>query len=187
MSSYCNNCENSIWDEKEDSYWCKFHQKYVNDFNICYRHQDIYYDNNKAYSSCYITTAACNICGLRDDNKYLNILRNFRNNVMRNNEKYYGLLILYDIVGPEISKALLKDVSREMVANMIMKYIVIISDYIENKNYDEAVKRYVNLTLTLAGIYNVKIPIINDELISDADIEKSGTGNYVKKIQNKKA
>lgn len=185
MGAYCCNCPESSWDGKEDSYWCSFHRKYVGEYGSCYRHPDNFYDDDETKeandSVCYITTASCSILGMKDNNEYLNTLRNFRNNVMKKDSKYHKMLVLYDIVGPKISMSLFYDNDKKEIANGIMNKVKSSVESIKNNNYDEAVKKYYDMTKGLADYYGIQIPVISDEIVNNVVIEKAGTGKVYKK------
>lgn len=186
MGAYCCNCPESSWDGKEESYWCSFHRQYVDEYDSCYRHPDNFYDHDGDVkesddSICYITTASCSILGMADDNNYLNTLRNFRNNVMKKDPKYHKMLVLYDIVGPKISKALLNDKSKKELAIGVMNNVKSAVELINNNDYENAVKKYYNMTSGLADYYGIDVPEISDDVVNSIVIEMAGTGKVFKK------
>lgn len=188
----CYDCKYGRWIEDE-KYFCSYPFKYdyVEGVRWCSwreSERDSYYDEDEddddyGSSWCYITTATCNILGMDDDNYYLNTLRDFRNNFMKKDSKYLKMLVLYDIVGPKISKALKKDEdSLEIAGNIIDNIKVAVSD-INNKEYDKAIERYMNMTVGLAEYYGIFVPEVQDEFIENISIDKAGTGKlYQKKI-----
>ena len=186
---YCRDCEygkKREEDEGEDyeiPYWvddrtryCTKRGKTVSDYDTCDEYED-------EPTLCYITTVACKILGLPDDNEYLNILREFRNNVLRTNKEYYKLLVLYDIVGPKISASLLKDKEKEIFAKAIMVTVERACDYIKDNKYNKAINKYYNMTMELAQYYGIEVPEINEKQVEEVDISKSGTGKLVYKIK----
>ena len=186
MGYYCNNCDYSDWDGEKESYWCSYHKVYVKEYDSCERHPERFYqereevvDEPEDDSVCYITTAACNVLNLADDNEILTTLRNFRNNVMKKDPKYHKLLVLYDVVGPKISSELSKDHDRKMVSNIAMIMIKKAYDYIREEKYDEAVNKYYEMTTALAEYYAIEVPEITDEFVNQVDIEQSGTGKLM--------
>lgn len=199
MSGYCKDCPSSRWDGGEGKYFCTNKYKFVDDFDYCYDHP--YYSSNDDddndnsysygdddsnsddYSVCYITTATCNILGMDDDNEYLNTLRKFRNDIMKKNIKYHKMLVLYDIVGPKISKSLINDPNKLNISNVIMNKVKSSIMSINNHNYDEAISKYYEMTKGLASYYGIVIPEISDDLVNSFNIEKSGTGKVYKKIR----
>ena len=193
MAGYCRDCSYSRWDGGEGKYFCSEHYKFVDEYDTCYSHPDNYksdYDDDDSYdnggddgdvSLCYITTACCNIFRLDDDNYYLTTLRAFRNNIMKKNEKYHKMLVLYDIVGPVISKCLIKDKDKTNVAMEVMIQVNNACNAINNNEYDKAVDIYYNMTKNLAFRYGITIPDISDEMVSNVSIENSGTGKLVLK------
>ena len=134
-------------------------------------------------SNCFLTTMICNILGMQDNNWYLQIIRNFRNNILQKNDKYKSLLVEYDIIGPKISNALQNDPLRNRIAKIYFeKYILNICLLINNKNYDEAIYEYKNMTNELKTFYGLSNIDISINELNNADIQKSGHGQYVKKL-----
>ena len=190
MSGYCRDCPEARWDGGENKYFCDYKYEYVDEYDTCYKHPDNYPsddvddsidDTTSEVSFCYITTASCSILGMKDDNVYLNTLRDFRNNVMKKDKKYHKMLVLYDIVGPKISKSLLNDNDKLELANGIMNKIKSAVDSIKNNDYDEAVNKYYNMTRGLADYYGIEVPEISDDIVNSIVIEMAGTGKVYKK------
>ena len=121
------------------------------------------YDNSSSHSSsgCYLTTVMCNILGYPDDNYYLQTLRTFRDTTLKNDIKYYPLLLTYDIIGPQISEKLSHDESRNTIAKRLFNcYITKAIDAIEHNDTPTAVNIYVAMTHSLARKYNINTLII---------------------------
>ena len=187
---YCKDCEYGLKrgegdvDDYDIPYWvpdgeryCKDKGHLVNDYDSCSEYSE------PSSSFCYITTAACNILGLPDDNDYLTTLREFRKNVLRTNKEYYKLLVLYDVVGPKISASLLNDQKKEVIAKTIMSVVEKACDYINDNKYNEAINKYYNMTMELIDCYGIEVPVITDKQIDNIDINKSGTGKLVYKMK----
>lgn len=143
----------------------------------------IEYSNNHTNSSlCYLTTMICNILKMNDKNIYLETIRNFRDNVLKNDEQYKQLLVEYDIIGPKIASALDNDPLKDKIAQMYFNYYIIpIINLIQNNKYKEAVNKYVDMTAKLKSFYNINDYSISIEDINNADINLSGHGKYVQK------
>lgn len=143
------------------------------------------YNNSKEYqySGCYLTTIICKILNFEDDNYYLNTLRHFRDDVMKNNVNYIPLLITYDLVGPIISRRLEDDKHREFIAKSLFEdYIKKAVKAVEEKNNDLATNIYVEMTNVLATRYKVNTNIVMPN-IEDIDMENLGHARKLKPIE----
>ena len=141
-----------------------------------------YSNNHNSGGGCFLTTMICKLLKLQDNNIYLETMRNFRNNILQKDEKYKSLLVEYDVIGPKISNALENDIIGEKIAiACFYKYIKPITTYITNKEYENAVNLYIDMTTTLKRIYNLEGKNISIVEINNADIEKSGHVKYVQK------
>lgn len=149
-------CSDCVWLDEKDQNWrgfrCTKKHIYVKpDERSC--NNDF---QNKKESNCYLTTAMCDILGQEDHGHILETLRNFRDTVMKNDPKYTPLLDEYNTIGPEISKNLYQDEQNKIIANsMLYLRIYQAIDNIKNKNYEEAINIYKDMTETLKEIYNV--------------------------------
>lgn len=140
------------------------------------------FSNSHTSSSCYITTLLCELLGLSDSNFYINTLRNFRNNYLKEKEEYKSILVEYDIVGPIICKNLRDDKQNRIIAAKIFyNYISPIVSLIDDKMYNDAIVRYVMMVNKLKNLYGINRNITSYE-IDACDIELSGHGKYMKKI-----
>lgn len=129
------------------------YSKYCRDYNYSecpiYKHQES--------SGCFITTVVCDILGTKDNDKTLETLRNFRDNVLQKNKKYYHLLKLYDNMGPKIADAILHDSDNRKLSTFLFNDIIKpISKQIEQKNYDRAINNYELMMLSLINYYGFK-------------------------------
>ena len=182
----------------DGTFWCDTRLECVFANNLeCYRFCRAYkrpkevslsceeFSRNKQtiYNGCYLTTMMCNILKMPDNNPFLESIRSLRENVLKKDEKYKRLLVEYDIIGPIIANNLNNDPKRCMIAARGMyKYIKPITKLIREKEYDQAVNAYLEMTNKLKLFYNIEMSL-DDEIIAIADIKKSGHGIYkVKKI-----
>ena len=197
LESYCASC--TYLGDRADSYgkyWCsKKGQDMFACEPKCYSWCEAYgrstyarenmYENSRSHQSgggCYITTVMCNILGYPDNNYYLQTLRNFRDNILKKDTKYYPLLITYDVIGPIIALELSKDENKEIIANtMFTKYITKAVTAIEENQITEATNIYVAMTNVLAQKYNINTNVItiNTENI---DLESLGHGRTRKRV-----
>ena len=194
--AYCAACtylgESSDYNGK---YWCSRKGKdyYACDAK-CYDFCEAYsrsnyarenmYENSKSHMSsggCYLTSIVCKILGYEDNNKYLNTLRAFRNNVLQKDEKYKPLLLAYDIVGPTISRELEKDKDGKQIANAIMaNYIGTSVAAINKGDYEKAVRIYEAMTNELAQRYQIRKFIFRErDFDIKVDANKLGHGNTI--------
>lgn len=178
LESYCAAC--TYMGESADyngKYWCerKGESRYASD-SKCYSFCEAYsrsnysrenmYDNSKSHLSsssdgCYLTTAMCNILGFPDDNYYLQMLRTFRDTVLKQDFKYIPLLLSYDIIGPQIANQLINDENRtEIATNLFNNHITRAVTAIENNKTNDAINIYVAMTETLAQNYNINTNIV---------------------------
>ena len=135
--------------------------------------------NSNIGGGCYLTTIICKVLKLPDNNIYLQTIRNFRDNYLQQDIKYKKLLVEYDIIGPQIAKALEND---PVISKLYFdRYIRVISALIQGKDYNLAIKKYVEMTNSLKNFYGITDQNLTIEAINNADIENSGHGKYVQK------
>ena len=189
LESYCASCtylgETADYNGK---YWCgrKGENHYASDPK-CYSWCEAYgrsnsarqnmYDNSRNHSSsgCYLTTAMCHILGYPDNNYYLQTLRTFRDNILKQDIKYLPLLVLYDQVGPQIAYSLEQDENKEIIAQtMFTKYITPAVSAIEENKTETATNIYVAMTNVLAERYNINTNIIT---INEKEIDMTTLGH----------
>ena len=137
------------------------------------------YISQHSGSGCYLTTIMCKLLNYPDNNEYLNTLRFFRNNVMQTNPNYMPLLLLYDNIGPEISKRLETDPNGKEIATVFFtNYIEKAVNAIDEGKNNTAINIYTAMTKTLADKYEIPVPIIK----VDKDINPTELGHgYTRK------
>lgn len=121
------------------------------------------YQNSVSHqtSGCYLTTIMCEILGYPDNNYYLQMLRTFRDTVLKQDMKYFSLLVTYDTIGPQIATELKKDENRIVIARTLFtRYIVPSVNAIEEGKTQEAINIYTCLTQSLGERYNINTHII---------------------------
>lgn len=196
MAEYCIDCNKlDIKDKYCGKIRCNYRCEYIkpetsNDYNCygyCYSYrrstsskkETLSYCNNYS-SGCYITTIICNILGMKDNNYYLETLRNFRNNYMINNKYYLSLLAEYDIIGPIISNKINEYNNKEQLSYTIFnKYITKCTTLIENKNYKQATTIYTIMTEELKNFFNLNNLHITQNIINSLNQSKSGHGKII--------
>ena len=200
MAHTCSECTYLDLDKEYDTgdgrFWCetKYEWHYADEAE-CWRYCTAYSRSSKTAESyknysrdkqssggCFITTIVCEILGLKDDDKVLKSLRSFRDNKMQKEARYRNLLAQYDIVGPIISNKIREDKLRDTLAVALFQTsIKKVSEFIENKEYLNAVKLYSEMTEGLIEYYNINRKVTIKEL-NEMDVKKSGHGNFQKKF-----
>lgn len=108
-------------------------------------------ENTNQGAGCFITTAATDFNGLPDDCHQLNVLRQFRDNVLLKNEKTRGMVHQYYNNAPSVVRALnaLPEKEKAEEYNTIFGKIEKIVALIEKKNYDLATRQYSEMYIDL--------------------------------------
>jgi len=156
--------------------WCSERREYFNpNSRACSnRFKNDEYKNPTVDSACYLTTIVCEILGYSDDCKTLNILRIFREEILKKDIKYHDLLCEYDIVGPIIAKSIRNCLKPEILANfLLINYINPTVECIENKKYELAVHIYKYMVEELKKLVGAS------KLEYDKNIIPTGKG-YIK-------
>jgi hypothetical protein len=169
--------------KKDESVDSDIYYKYCRNYD--YSYCPIY--KQQASSGCFVTTIACQILGLTDDNFVLNNLRNFRDNILQVDEKYYDILKEYDVIGPKIVDAILNDKDKKQMALGLYQYSLLpINDLISKREYDKAVETYYLTTLMLINYYGLKHEYnhIRDNDYYYEEFKAKEAGHGYKKIKN---
>ena len=140
------------------------------------------YNNSNASGGCYLTTIMCTILNYPDDNYYLNTLRGFRDNFMKQNPKYFPLLLTYDFVGPMIAYELEKDPNGKVIAMTFFNhYITKAVSAIEEGKNETAINIYKAMTEELANNYHINMNLITPS-VNSIDMNSLGHGKVRKLI-----
>lgn len=108
-------------------------------------------------SSCFITTVACELLNKADNDPVMNNLRNFRDNILQCNKKYYDTLKEYDVIGPVLARKLANDKDGKKISSVLYDDVLSpISNLITLEEYDVAVEKYYVMTLMLINYYGLK-------------------------------
>ena len=192
--SYCAACTYMSENLDCGSYWCekKGENRKANEprcYSFCeaYRRSDSTRENmisnSSSSSGCYLTTIMCKLLNYPDNNYYLNTLRSFRDDIMKQNPKYFPLLLTYDFVGPIISYELEKDTNGKAIASIFFnRYITKSVSAIEEEKYDSAINIYKIMTEELANKYHINMNLITPDM-TNIDMTTLGHGK-VKKLTN---
>lgn len=159
---YCRECLKMNLNDRSPydsscAYCTAYHKYYDINDKACSTYFE--YDTSKSNNEgCYLTTIVCSILGYSDDCEVLNILRNFRENYMKLEQRLYPLLVEYDIVGPIISNKIKKSLNKEQISAYLFKnYISDIVLKIKNKEYVSAINKYVEMVNILKSAYQIDI------------------------------
>lgn len=204
MAHTCSECTylkaTGDWPDIYGYFWCeKYNEKvyatklecssyctaYSRNYSVAQSYID-YSNKHSSSSGCFITTIVCEILNLNDNNFYLNVLRNFRNNYLQKYLNTIKILDEYDFVGPIIANKLRNDIEKTNISNMIfLNYIIPITDKIIEKDYVSAIKKYTVMTKKLISRYNLgtlelTVPHFN-KYDYDKDYSSYGHGFLVRK------
>ena len=138
---YCNIKEGTV---NSDTY-----SRYCKGYN--YSNCPIYKKHNSSSGFCFITTIVCRCLNKGDDDVVLKNMRSLRDDVMQKDERYYDLLKMYDTIGPVIGGHIYTD--REIAKDLYDNVLTDVSNLIENKNYELAIKTYYYMVMYLVNYY----------------------------------
>lgn len=147
------------------------------------------YKYNKPSSGCFITTVTCDILKKDDNHHIMNTLRNFRDNVLQKDCKYYNALKEYDVIGPKIAEKVLNDEDKIKMANYLyLNYLIPVCGCVSLKKYDDAVLIYVKMMHKLIDFYGYREEynriVANNYDNYNPCTEKLGHGRVKTKIIN---
>lgn len=210
LESYCASCSWLGEDANyEGKYFCedKGERRYACD-SKCYNWLEAYersdYSRRNMYDyshshlgisdsvGCYLTTAMSNILGYEDNNYYLETLRKFRDETLKKDYVYIPLLLMYDVIGPQIAYELNKDPNKKSIAKMLFDdpkagYIQKAVIAIEENKIQDAIEIYVAMTQSLAKRYNINTNVlhIHPESINPDTIDINTLGHGKSRIKRK--
>ena len=116
-------------------------------------------ENSNSSGGCFITTVTCEILDKKDDDKVMNGLRKFRDEVLQKDEKYAEILQNYDVIGPIIAENLMKDENKEKIAETVYEHVLTpIASLVEAGENDKAVEAYYQMTLLFINYYGMLRP-----------------------------
>ncbi len=135
----------------------------------CVEFKDKINNCNKPF---YITTIICEKLGYSEDCAILNILINFRDNVMQKDLRYCKLLFEYDMICPKLAEMIKEDSkdNNELWTVVYNFYLSIIANFILEEKYDKAVERYTEMLNDLKDYYGL------NEMAKNYDMQQGGHG-----------
>lgn len=190
-NDYKGNCNGLYYCEKRCDYVVG-NSPYCGDFCRAYSRSDyqikdiIHRGEQEAgySSSCYLTTIVTHLLGKNDKGYVLTTLRNFRKNILQKNEEYKRILVEYDIIGPKISEEILKAPNKvEVAENLYNNILIKVVAFLENGEYEEAIKLYKGMTYGLQVCYGLANMTVDPAIIEARSITDSGYGRQRVKTQ----
>lgn len=157
--------------------WCSEYREYYNpNSRACSNRftNDDYKNPPSLDPPCYLTTIVCEVLGYSDDCQILNILRKFREEILKKDIKYHDLLCEYDIVGPVIAQSIRKCLNPDIFSRFLLEtYIIPTVECIENGKYELAVNIYKYMVEELKKLIGIS------KIDYDKNIIPTGKG-YIK-------
>lgn len=153
MSRCCAHCScfNSYDTNSYGEGWCGYFRAYYSGSDSACSHFTGSDDD-----WCYLTTVTVSCLGYPDDCIYLNTLRAFRDDVMKQTPQWIPLLEEYQIVGPIISHKIANDNDKLQIAtNLFETYIKPVCNLVNARKFDEAVELYKQMVFELKARYNL--------------------------------
>lgn len=157
--------------------YCSWYRCYYYPNDTCEHQNQMQTQTTSSSSSlCYITTIICDKLGLEDDCPVLNTLRDFRNNALQKNCKYFKILFEYDVIGPKIAEMIKNDsdTDKELWIQIYNFYLSATANFHRNGKTDEAVQRYEEMVVSLKEYYGIKEEIT--EIAKGYDASQGGHG-----------
>ena len=167
MMAQCIQCVEMNLNDK-DKYgdaFCKYYRKYYDPYSSACSHieysdsslrnREDEYENED--SGCYLTTIVCKVLGHEDQHPVLNTMRNFRDQVLQQQEEYYPILNDYDHIGPIIAMKIDHDPQKQILSKLYYDYYLIpVTKCIEQNDYTLAVQIYTHMTQSLICRYHLQ-------------------------------
>jgi len=106
------------------------------------------------YKLCYITTAVCESLNKPDDCRELNMLRDYRDNILANEEGGKAIINEYYDIAPTIVKRINRSENPSEIYNDLYdQFITKCINNIENSNYDACRETYASMVTELKNKY----------------------------------
>lgn len=170
MSKTCADCLHlNLNDTKWGEYYCSSCNKYRKANDYCSSFLDRKEaskvsgsDYQRSGLQCYITTIVCELLGYPDDCEVLQILRGFRENVLKMDPNYLPILYEYDQVGPVIAEALrAEEQNKRLAIELLQAFLIPCTLAIKSGSYDEAITIYTNMVNMLKARFGLVDAIVD--------------------------
>lgn len=173
MEKKCSNCFHlNPGDEKwGGQHYCTKCKKYTEDSDHCndfLDKEEVLKKVNKSSgdgyqrAGCYITTIICEILGYPDDCEVLQVLRGFRENVLKMDASYLPILYEYDQVGPVIAEAIRMEAQNKRLAmELLQDFLIPCTLAIKSGSYDEAITIYTNMVNMLKSRFGLVDTVVD--------------------------
>lgn len=191
MAEICGNCLMLDWSNKEkysskDKYWCKEQRRYVESTDRSCRYYSYDKSSNKNNSNSGYTSTGCSfstivrdILGYADNCELLNLLREFRENILKQNLQFLPILLEYDQISPLINEKIKVDENNyKFSLEFVQKFLSPFAIEFKNGNTENALLIYQNMfsyLKTTFGFDNITI-----DLNASYDLETLGKGRIRK-------
>ena len=185
MGQHCGTCANlDLHDKKvagdwfhgeHDEFKCIERRKYVSqtEGSSCRYYREM---PSNSSSGCFITTIVVNLNGYDDKCELLQTLRNFRDTHLQRNEKGIEILKEYDVVGPILSNAIIKENNKILSLKLLSTYIIPTAQYIKENMYEEAIALYSSMVNYLEIRYGISYNHKYYSYGADANVSEMGHG-----------
>lgn len=140
----CGSCANYEFEREDKDNYCKHYGKYYPYRDSC---RGYWTEFSESSGGCFLTTACCEYKGLPDDCRELEILREFRDNILCKSVSGSALKQHYYEVAPGILDKLEKRSNKDEILDWIYCEVQKIVSLVEKGEDDEAISRYVLMVL----------------------------------------
>ena len=154
MADICGECLKLDWNNKEkysskNKYYCNELRKYVEPTDRACRYYSYDRNHNKKDdggfkpSGCSFSVIVRDILGYADDCELLNILRTFRETVLKSNKQYLPILLEYDQISPLITSSIQKDENKQRFClEFVQNFLAPFANIFKSGNVDLAILYY---------------------------------------------
>ena len=140
----CGSCANYRFEDEDDTNWCTHYGRYYPYDDTCKGYW-IEATDVSGGGGCFLTTACCEYMGLPDNCYELQLMRQFRDEVLTKSYAGITLIKFYYDLAPHIVEAIEKSKKKEEILKWVYKEVVEICNLVECGKNDDALSRYVLL------------------------------------------
>lgn len=145
----CGACKEFEFEGNDKKGYCRYYRAYYWDSDSCRHYDEDERRLSSGGSGCFLTTACCQYKGLPDDCTELTILRNFRDNVLMQNDEERNLVEEYYRIAPELVERIEQQPDARDIYEQIYMKIQQIIEQINKDNYASAINCYKDMVYTL--------------------------------------